>query len=47
VHNAEDGSSQTYAELELTIDGITETHTIQNTASEEEKDKTSSYTIDT
>lgn len=47
VHNAEDGSSQTYAELELTIDGITETHTIQNTANEDEKDKTSSYIIDT
>lgn len=47
VHNAEDGSSQTYAELELIIDGIRETHTIQNTNSEEEKDKTSSYSIDT
>ena len=47
VHNAEDGSSQTYAELELTIDGVKETHTIENTRDEEEKDKTSVYTIDT
>lgn len=47
VHNAEDGSSQTYAELELTIDGITETHTIKNSEEEDEKDKTSVYSIDT
>ena len=47
VHNAEDGSSQTFAELELIIDGITETHTIQNTTDEKEKDKTSLYVIDT
>lgn len=47
VHNAEDGSSQKYAELELTIDGRIETHTIENTTNEEEKDKTSSYSIDT
>lgn len=47
VHNAEDGSSQTYAELELSIDGVTETHTIRNSTDEEEKDKTSYYIIDT
>ena len=47
VHNAEDGSSQKYAELELTINGRIETHTIENTTNEEEKDKTSSYSIDT
>lgn len=47
VHNAEDGSSQTYAELELYINGVKETHTIENTKDEDEKDKTSSYTIDT
>lgn len=47
VHNAQDGSSQTYAELELYIDGIKEEHTIENTRSEDEKDKTSVYTIDT
>jgi hypothetical protein len=47
VHNAEDGSSQTYADLELYINGVKESHTIQNTDDEDEKDKTSSYIIDT
>lgn len=47
VHNAEDGSSQTYAELELYIDGVKEVRTIQNSTDEDEKDKTSVYSIDT
>lgn len=47
MHNSEDGSSQTYAELELTINGVTTTETIQNSTDEEEKDKVSSYAIDT
>lgn len=47
VHNSEDGSSQTTAELELTIGGKTQTKTITNTTDEDEKDKTSSYAIDT
>lgn len=48
VHNAEDGSSETYAELELYIDGFKETHHIQNTETDEdEKDKTKFYTVDT
>ena len=47
VHNSEDGSSQTYAELEVYIDGVKEVHTIKNTEDEEEKDKTSAYSIDT
>lgn len=47
VHNAEDGSSQTYAELELIIDGVGEVKTIKNTEDEELKDKTSVYPIDT
>lgn len=47
VHNARDESSQTYAELELTIDGLTETYTIKNSTEEDEKDKTSVYSIDT
>lgn len=47
VHNAADGSSQTYAELELIIDGVKEVYTIENNRSEDEKDKTSVYTIDT
>lgn len=47
VHNSEDGSSQTYAELELTIDGNIEVKTIKNSTEEDEKDKVSSYPIDT
>ena len=48
VHNAEDGSSQTYAELELIIDGVTGVPiTIKNSTDEDEKDKTSVYAIDT
>lgn len=47
VHNAVDGSSQTFAELEITIDGVKKTYTIENTKPEDEKDKTSSYTVDT
>lgn len=47
VHNSEDGSSQTYAELELYIDGVKETYTVQNSTDEELKDKTSSYAFDT
>lgn len=47
VHNAEDGSSQTFAELELIIGSDTRTETIENSTDEDEKDKVSSYTIDT
>ena len=47
VHNAEDESSQTFAELELIIDGVTDVQTIKNTTDEEEKDKTSVYSINT
>lgn len=47
VHNSVDGSSQTYAELELTINGTVTTETIKNTEDEDKKDKTSVYTIDT
>lgn len=47
IHNAEDGSCQTYAEVELTVDGETQTYTVKNDRSEEEKYKTSEYPIDT
>lgn len=47
VHNSEDGSRQTSAELELIVDGVATTKTLHNTTDEDEKDKTSSYTIDT
>lgn len=46
-HNSEDGSSQTYATLELIIDGVTSTEVIKNTTDEKEKDKTSKYVLDT
>lgn len=47
MHNTEDGSSQTYAELELTINGSTTTQTIRNSTEENEKDKVSFYEFDT
>lgn len=47
VHNSEDGSSQTYAELQLYIGDAFEEHTIKNTDDEDEKDKTSQWTLDT
>ena len=47
VHNSEDGSSQTYAELELIIDGVRKTYAIPNNADEGEEDKTSSYSVNT
>ena len=47
IHNSADGSSQTYAELEITADGKTTTHTIENSTDEDEKDKTSVYEVNT
>lgn len=49
VHNTEDGSSQTYAEIELYINGVLQEPaiTVKNSEDEDEKDKTSSYSIDT
>lgn len=47
VHNSEDNSSQTYAELELTIDNDTQVYTIKNSTDDELKDKTSVYSVDT
>lgn len=47
VHNSEDGSSQTYAELELTINGTTTTQTIKNTNTGDNIDKTSKYVLNT
>lgn len=47
IHNSVDGSSQTYAELELTVNGSTSSQVIQNSEEEEEKDKTSVYSIET
>lgn len=46
VHNSEDGSTQTYAEVELEINGVVETHTI-NSTTEKDDEKTTHYSIDT
>ena len=47
VHNSEDGSSQTYAELEIYFNNTKYTYTIKNTTDPDLKDKTSSYSVDT
>ena len=46
VHNAEDSSTQTYAEVEMYVNGVKETHTV-NTVNEEDDDKTMFYEVDT
>lgn len=49
VHNSEDNSSQTYAELRLFVNDVQQVPdiTIQNSTNEDEKDKTSVYALDT
>lgn len=51
VHNAEDGSTEKYAEVEITIGSDTQTHTVRNENADDEenpdKDKTKSYVVDT
>lgn len=47
VHNTEDGSSQTYAEISLTINGTNAVYTIKNSTGVNEKDKTSCCSINT
>lgn len=46
LHNAEDGSTQTSAQIEIYVNGVKETHTI-NSAAEEDDKKTMSYTVNT
>lgn len=46
THNSEDGSTQTYAEIELYIDGVKESHTIDSTKEDDDK-KTTSYSVNT
>lgn len=46
LHNAEDNSTQTYAEVEMYVDGVKETHTIRSVDEEDDK-KTMHYAIDT
>lgn len=47
VHNCEDGSSQTSAELEIVAGGVRNVYVIPNSTDEDEKDKTSVYEINT
>ena len=47
IHNTEDGSSQTEAELEITVGSTTNTYTVKNSTDPDEKDKTSSYEVKT
>lgn len=48
VHNSEDGSSETYADLDVYIDGVDlMIPQIKKSEEEDEKDKTSFYIIDT
>lgn len=47
VHNSEDNSSQTYAQLETTINGTTKTETIQNTKTGDNIDDTSYKSLST
>lgn len=46
VHNAEDGSTQTYAEVELYLNGVKETYTIRS-VDEKDDEKTMFYSVDT
>ena len=45
VHNTEDGSKQTAAQIELTINGKTETKTIETSTPEDEEEKAYSYNL--
>lgn len=49
VHNSEDNSSETYAELRLYVDDVLQSPdiTIQKSTDEDEKDRTSVYALDT
>ena len=46
THNAEDASTQTFAEIEIYIDGVREAH-IVNTTEEEDNEKTMHFSIET
>lgn len=49
VHNSEDNSSETYAEVRLYVDDVLQSPdiTVQKSTDEDEKDKTSVYALDT
>ena len=46
LHNCEDNSTQTYADVEMYVNGAKESHTINSTGEEDDK-KTMHYAIDT
>lgn len=47
IHNSEDGSSQVVADVEITAGNVTNIIQVVNSTDEEEKDKTSSYDVNT
>ena len=47
IHNSEDGSNETFAQVAITVDGTTKTYTIQRTTAETEEGKTGSYSVNT
>lgn len=49
VHNAQDGSKETYAEVEVAINGVVETYTIKNPTADDDEaiEKIKYYSIDT
>ena len=47
VHNSVDGSIQEYAEIEMYVDGVKESHTIQTPEGAEEEDVVTYYEVDT
>ena len=47
VHNSQDNSSESFAELELTINGVSTIETIKNSADETDAGQTSVYSFDT
>ena len=46
IHNAKDNSTQTYAEVEMYVGGVKETHTV-STVNEEDDEKTMYFEVDT
>ena len=47
IHNSQDGSYEKHAQLELNVDGRITTQTIQNTKSDDDQGKASTYSINT
>lgn len=47
VHNSEDGSTQTYSQLELIINGAKQTINIKNESTEDDTNRTTNYVVPT